>query len=270
MLLNLLYTLTVIFILICVISLILITVFYYQTRKRTARYYDNSNLQLHYFIQKQVDSQNNVIGYECLLRQRDSDGTWRLPPDLQGMPLQYSLKLLEETFNELPNEPYQLSINLSHEQIASHEFPLFVRWAVSKIEPMTLIVDYRPKANLTWIQKQRFLHNIKLAKSANMKLAIDNVDTTIKTLKTMKYLIPVSSIIKCPVADFRKEDGSQWLELNLQFWNNLAKNHHLELILTGIETPADEALAKQLQIKFRQGYLIGRPTKNATSTEVQP
>ncbi|WP_288530268.1 EAL domain-containing protein [uncultured Secundilactobacillus sp.] len=267
MLTNLFYMLGLVFILICIVSLIIITIFYYQTRKRTAQYYDNPDLQLHYFIQKQVDYQNKVIGYECLLRQRDSDGAWRLPKEMAGMPLQRALQLLEETFNDLPETPYQLSINLSHEQIASREFPLFVRWAVSKIEPMTLVVDYRPKANLTWFQKQRFLHNIKLAKSANMKLAIDNVDTTFKTLKTMEHLIPVASIIKCSMAAFRKDDESQWLDLNLQFWNRLAQDHQLELILTGIETEADAALAQQLQIKFRQGYLIGRPAKTVMPTE---
>lgn len=61
------------------------------------------------------------------------------------------------------------------------------------------------------------------------------------------------------MSSFRKESPDEWLDLNLQFWNKLAKENQIELILVGIENDEDEQLAEKLQIDSRQGYLFGRP-----------
>lgn len=123
-------------ILLLVLSAVIIGIYFYHSRRRSNNYLGKKELELRYFIQKQVDHTGALIGYECLLRQHQPDGSWQLPKQLDTLPLQRVIFLLESTFKSLPTEPIQLSINLSYEQIISPEFDYFVRWAISKITPM--------------------------------------------------------------------------------------------------------------------------------------
>ncbi len=124
----LLFWLTIIFLL---ASVVIIVVYFYHSRKRTNNYLGKQEFELRYFIQKQVDNHGALTGYECLLRQHNADGSWSLPQQLETLPLQRVIFLLESTFKSLPTEPIQLSINLDYEQIISPEFDYFVRWAPS-------------------------------------------------------------------------------------------------------------------------------------------
>lgn len=72
-------------------------------------------------------------------------------------------------------------------------------------------------------------------------------------------MLPFIDNIKCSMRNFRKEDPTIWLDLNLQSWNKIAKENNINLILMGIEDENDAALAEQLNIKTRQGYLFGHP-----------
>lgn len=92
-----------------------------------------------------------------------------------------------------------------------------------------------------------------------MQFGIDNVGASLANLKNIQWLLADIDTLKCSMRSFRKEDPSVWLDLNLQFWNQLSKDNDIDLILMGIENEADEQLAEQLQISIRQGYLFGHP-----------
>lgn len=260
---QLAFTLFKILVALVILSVVLLCVSYARTRKRSAVYYDNQELKLQYFVQKQVDYRNRVTGYECLLRQREDDGTWILPKDMDGLPLQRVIQLLEYTFQSLPKEQFALSINLSYKQVMSPDFNYFVRWAISNISPMTLTVEVHVDKRLSKVNQLIFRRRIQQAHSYGMKLAMDNVGADMSNLKNIEWLLPEIDILKCSMRDFRKADSSVWLDLNLQFWNRLATEHHIQLMLMGIENEVDEALAEQLKINWRQGYLFGKPTRTA-------
>ena len=69
------------------------------------------------------------------------------------------------------------------------------------------------------------------------------------------------------MSSFRKETPDEWLDLNLQFWNKLAQEHQIELVLVGVENEDDQALADQLKIEVRQGFSFGKP-ENIQSRKV--
>lgn len=92
-----------------------------------------------------------------------------------------------------------------------------------------------------------------------MRFDIDNVGSTLDSLKNIQWLLPQVDSLKCSMRSFRKADASVWLDLNLQFWNRLSQDNHIQLILMGVEDAADEQLAEQLKIPVRQGYRFGRP-----------
>lgn len=254
---NLVTELTEIAIAFLGLSVTTVGIVFLRTRQRTN--YDNRPLR--YFIQQQVDYQHRVVGYECLLRQRNQAGEWVLPKDLAHVPLQRVITLLAETFDHLPDSDSELylSINLSREQIMSPEFDYFVRWAVSRITPFHLAIEFHANRRPFWLQRRRFRQKVAMARTAEAKFVVDNVGSDKQELRRISWLLPVIDTIKCPMAQFRKPDPTIWLDLNLQFWHRLTQEHQIELILTGIESEQDEALATQLKIKLRQGYLFDHP-----------
>ncbi|MFC6181575.1 EAL domain-containing protein [Lactiplantibacillus daowaiensis] len=241
------------------IFLVTIIGYYWYSRKSTNNYLENDAIELRYFIQKQVDYHGQVTGYECLLRQHNPDGSWSLPKALDSLPLQRVIFLLDDTFKALPTEPITLSINLEYDQIINPDFRYFVRWAISRIEPMHLAIEYTPQFQPDRINKRLFRRRIREARRYGMTFGIDNVGSDLANLKDIEWMLTDIDSLKCSMRSFRKDDPSIWLDLNLQFWNKLSKDNHIALILMGVEDAADEKLAEQLQIGIRQGYLFGRP-----------
>lgn len=253
---NLLFWLTIA---LFALSVLIIGLYFYHSRQRSNNYLGKKELKLRYFIQKQVDHTGALTGYECLLRQQQPDGSWQLPQQLETLPLQRVIFLLETTFKSLPTEAIQLSINLSYQQIISPEFDYFVRWAVSKITPMRLAVELNVIPNEHYYHKNHFLACIRRGRQYGMQFEIDHIGADNEDLNSIEWMMPVIDTLKCSMRSFRKKDRSQWLDLNLQFWNHFATEKHINLVLTGIENDEDEALAEQLHIDLRQGYRFGRP-----------
>jgi len=253
------WTLFWIVIITILVSITTITVYYWYSRKSNNNYLENQEFKLRYFIQKQVDYTGKTIGYECLLRQQNPDATWSLPKNLDSLPLQRVVFLLEDTFKSLPTEPITLSINLEYNQIISTDFQYFVRWAISKIEPMKLSIEYTSSNQTKFLNHYLFEKRIKEARRYGMQFGIDNVDSTLKSLKDIEWMLPFVDNIKCSMRAFRKNDPNIWLDLNLQSWNKISKENNINLILMGIEDDKDMALAEQLNIKTRQDYLFGHP-----------
>lgn len=246
--------------LVAVVVLVATIVFYFwYSRKNANNYLENQEIKLRYFIQKQVDFRGQTTGYECLLRQHNQDGSWSLPQQLDSLPLQRVIFLLEDTFKALPQEPITLSINLAYDQILSADFHYFVRWALSKITPMNLAVEYTASGQEGRFNRHLFLKRIREARAYGMRFDIDNVGSSLDNLKNIEWMLPQVDSLKCSMRDFRKEDPSVWLDLNLQYWNRLSQKNHIQLILMGVEDEADEQLAEQLKIRIRQGYRFGRP-----------
>jgi len=242
-----------------VVLVITVAIYFWYSRKNANNYLENKEIELRYFIQKQVDFRGQTTGYECLLRQHNADGSWSLPQKLDSLPLQRVIFLLEDTFKALPREDITLSINLEYEQILSPDFHYFVRWAISKITPMNLAVEYTANGQEGRLNRRLFLKRIRDGRAYGMRFDVDNVGSSLENLKNVKWLLPQVDSLKCSMRSFRKEDPSVWLDLNLQYWNRLSQENDIQLILMGVEDEADEQLAEQLKIRVRQEYRFGRP-----------
>jgi EAL domain-containing protein (putative c-di-GMP-specific phosphodiesterase class I) len=237
----------------------LIVTYYWTTRYKGSNYLRNDEIPLRYFIQKQVDRRGNTIGYECLLRTQNEAGQWVLPRELESLPLQRVIGLLENTFQSLSTEHVTLSIKLTYNQIMSRDFEYFVRWAISKIEPLDLAVEFSINEMDRPINKRMFRRQVQIGRSYGVQFTVNNVGSSLNHLKHIEWLLNEIDILKVSMNSFRKEDPNEWLDLNLQFWNNLAQKNQIKLVLVGIENEEDQALAEQLQIDARQGYLFGKP-----------
>lgn len=253
------------------IFVVTIVAYYYYSRVRTRNYLAKTQAELRYFIQRQVDDDGKVIGYECLLREHTDDNQWRLPQNLETLPLQRVVSLLTDTFKSLQktDTAVRLSINLEYEQIISPEFDYFVRWAIARIEPLQLNVELTVNTDRRYWQHATFLRHIRQGQAYGMHFAIDNVGSDNAVLDSIQWMLPVVDVLKCSMRNFRKRDG-EWLDLNLQFWRQFAAQRNINLVLMGIETAEDVALAKQLDIDLRQGYLFGHPENREQENAPKP
>ncbi|ABJ67213.1 EAL domain-containing protein [Pediococcus pentosaceus] len=233
--------------------------YYWWTRNKGSDYLRNDEIPLRYFIQKQVDRKGNTIGYECLLRTQNEAGQWVLPRDFESLPLQRVISLLETTFQSLADEHVTLSIKLTYNQIMSPAFEYFVRWAIAKIEPLNLAIELSIHEMNRLTNRRLFKRRIQIGRSYGVQFTINNVGSSLNDLKHIEWLLSEIDILKASMSSFRKKDPNEWLDLNLQFWNKLAQENEIKLVLVGIENEADEALAEQLRIDARQGYLFGKP-----------
>ncbi|MGQ2358159.1 EAL domain-containing protein [Pediococcus pentosaceus] len=233
--------------------------YYWWTRNKGSDYLRNDEIPLRYFIQKQVDRKGNTIGYECLLRTQNEAGQWVLPRDFESLPLQRVISLLETTFQSLADEHVTLSIKLTYNQIMSPAFEYFVRWAIAKIEPLNLAIELSIYEMNRLTNRRLFKRRIQIGRSYGVQFTINNVGSSLNDLKHIGWLLSEIDVLKASMSSFRKKDPNEWLDLNLQFWNKLAQENEIKLVLVGIENEADEALAEQLRIDARQGYLFGKP-----------
>jgi len=124
---------------------------------------------------------------------------------------------------------------------------------------MKLSIEYTSSNQTKFLNHYLFEKRIREARRYGMQFGIDNVDSTLKSLKDIEWMLPFVDNIKCSMRAFRKNDPNIWLDLNLQSWNKISKENNINLILMGIEDDKDMALAEQLNIKTRQGYLFGHP-----------
>ena len=102
-----------------------------------------------------------------------------------------------------------------------------------------------------------FKENINQLKSEGVLFAIDDVG---KGNSNVKYIIELDP-------DFIKLD--KYFSTNLykdlkkqEFIKSMIQytdNHEIKLVLEGIETEKDLAIAKYIGVKFGQGYVLGRP-----------
>ncbi|MBF7121590.1 EAL domain-containing protein [Pediococcus pentosaceus] len=233
--------------------------YYWWTRNKGSNYLRNDEIPLRYFIQKQVDRKGNTIGYERLLRTQNEAGQWVLPRNFESLPLQRVISLLETTFQSLADEHVTLSIKLTYNQIMSPAFEYFVRWAIAKIEPLNLAIELSIHEMNRLTNRRLFKRRIQVGRSYGVQFTINNVGSSLNDLKHIEWLLSEIDILKASMSSFRKKDPNEWLDLNLQFWNKLAQENEIKFVLVGIENEADEALAEQLRIDARQGYLFGKP-----------
>ncbi len=253
--------LLIVIIIILAVAVVTVSLYVFHSRRRKTNYLGDPDTDLRYFIQKQVDFNDHVVGYECLLRQRNADGSWTLPIQMEQLPLQRIVVLLKQTFQTLPAQEIKLAINLSYSQIVSADFMYFVRWAVSTITPMDLVVEYDAIHRSEFsINRKRLLRRVHQARKLGMIFLLDNFSLTDAEVTRIAWLLPEVDIVKVSAGEFRQAETQAWSQLNLKTWADVSTKYNLQIMMTEVENKADQHLADQLGVGLRQGYHFGHLT----------
>ncbi|AVK61144.1 EAL domain-containing protein [Lactobacillus sp. CBA3605] len=222
-----------------------------------------------FFVQPQVDqSQQSIFGYELLLR-KETHGKWAIPATFTELSLKKQAGLLEELAGQLATKVTNrvLALNLNREQTEDKLMLGTIIYLKKRLNPAALTIEFTENPTVKEIQKYSVLFH-----QHGIKLSIDDVGTGSNTFDNIEAVLPFVDQIKFAMQNLRMSGKADQIPTALAFWQTIAKQYHLDLILEGVEDEHDQLMAQQLGIELHQGYFYGKPqlAVKETTTLNQP
>lgn len=214
-----------------------------------------------YFGQPIYDHQKVVIGYELLLREFDSaKKKWRLPKNVDNFPLSRIVYTINKIDPQIINSIRSLALNMTVSQLLDFRSNYFFKWALSTIHHKQLVVeiDASDIRHSNFIKRYRLLHLLKTVDQQNIKVTIENVDSSRRTYRLLRPFLPYIDYLKFNIHAFNKS-ANHWIDITLAQWQRRARANHILPIVGKIEDQDQVTLIDQLGIDLRQGYAYGQP-----------
>lgn len=205
-----------------------------------------------------VDTQvMRIKDYELLLRSKE---TQAFPASLfelitsQENANQIFLEwLLDNLIVQLQTDSKQMiSINLDPLQL---KYPSTLQ-SLKKVLPYKnrLIIELTEQVPKTpFCQTNDLLPNLKILHEQGFKLALDDLGSGENNLQFLLNNIVYFKRIKLSLLKFRHLDQRSLAAL-LDFWSIFAQQHHLELVIEGIDSAQKSKFANNKQIYLQQGF----------------
>ncbi len=206
---------------------------------------------------------HQVVKYEALVRQRNSDGSITGPDAFINLAAQTPLyreltkTMIEQVFEHFKDQPYRFSINLSMRDLLDSELMVILETLLEKNPESAkrLEIELLESENLFDIQATE--HFITLLKSYGCRIAIDDFGTG---YSNFSYLARLS-------VDTLKIDGSliskiltdekylKTVEAIVHYANTLG----VETVAEFVETQELAQKLKEIGITYGQGYFFSKP-----------
>jgi EAL domain-containing protein (putative c-di-GMP-specific phosphodiesterase class I)/GGDEF domain-containing protein len=219
------------------------------------------------WLQPQVNiASGEVCGAEVLLRQRQEDGSWLLPPDLIerieacGLIVPVGYWVMEEACRQLAAWQSQgimlpLSVNVSLLQLLHHDRGAEMLTLLSRyrIAPGTLIVEITESRRLD--DPRMVVSLLRPLREAGVRIALDDFGMGYAGLRQLQHMksLPVD-ILKIDKAfiDMLPEDTSM-VPAIIQ----LARGLNLRIVAEGVEREEQHRWLQEAGVDIGQGYLFG-------------
>lgn len=225
------------------------------------------NLQFAIWLQPQVAcASGEICGAEVLLRQRQADGSWSLPPALIeriescGLIIPVGYWVMEEACRQLAAWQSQgimlpLSVNVSLLQLLEHDrgeemLKLIARY---RIAPGTLILEVTESCRMD--DPQDVMARLRPLREAGVQIALDDFGmgyAGLHQLQQMKALpVDILKIDKVFI-DMLPEDVSM-----VPAMIQLARGLSLRIVAEGVENDAQRRWLQAAGVEVLQGHLFG-------------
>jgi EAL domain-containing protein (putative c-di-GMP-specific phosphodiesterase class I)/GGDEF domain-containing protein len=219
------------------------------------------------WLQPQVNiASGEVCGAEVLLRQRQEDGRWLLPPDLIerieacGLIVPVGYWVMEEACRQLAAWQSQgimlpLSVNVSLLQLLHHDRGTEMLTLLSRyrIAPGTLIIEITESRRLD--DPRMVVSLLRPLREAGVRIALDDFGMGYAGLRQLQHMksLPVD-ILKIDKAfiDMLPEDTSM-VPAIIQ----LARGLNLRIVAEGVEREEQHRWLQEAGVDIGQGYLFG-------------
>ncbi|MGM1198531.1 EAL domain-containing protein, partial [Klebsiella pneumoniae] len=225
------------------------------------------NQQFAIWLQPQVAcASGEICGAEVLLRQRQADGSWSLPPALIeriescGLIIPVGYWVMEEACRQLAAWQSQgimlpLSVNVSLLQLLEHDrgeemLKLIARY---RIAPGTLILEVTESCRMD--DPQDVMARLRPLREAGVQIALDDFGmgyAGLHQLQQMKALpVDILKIDKVFI-DMLPEDVSM-----VPAMIQLARGLSLRIVAEGVENDAQYRWLQAAGVEVLQGHLFG-------------
>ncbi len=212
-----------------------------------------------YFLQPQLDvSNNSLIGYELLIRQQ-VDGKWVLPHDFASIPIDVQADLIDRTAKKLALKIGSVSFNVNQSQFIDPTIANAIIAAQRHIYPVNLVLEVTEEVTDKKVSNQQIIDQVHFFDDHLIQLSLDDIGTGVNTYDHLEPILPYASEIKFAMQNFRQEKRENEIPEALNFWNKIAKQYKLRLILEGVENEEEHEMADDLEIDLRQGWFYGKP-----------
>lgn len=213
-----------------------------------------------YFGQPVYDKQNKIHGYELLLREYNHHtNKWQLPRNVVDFPLSKIVSTIQEINPQL-KDIANLSLNMTVSQITDFRAEYFFTWVLgtTNIKQLVIELDANDIRRANIFKRKEILYILRKIKRLQIKVTIENVDSSKKTYNLLQQYLPDIAYLKFNIHSFNRS-ANHWIDVTLAQWQRRSAIFNIEMIVGKIEDANHIALVNQLNIPFRQGYAYGHP-----------
>ena len=210
-----------------------------------------------------VDEKNEkVIAYELLIRSRKDDS---FPAELfEKIVLDQELnrQLLSwysiEVLKIVSKTEEKININIHPQQLYYPEtFDMLNKLAKYRTQICVEITEHDTQPSIKDNSKSFLLEVIKNIKRLGFLVALDDVNTGIHTFDNIVFFLADIDLLKFSIIPFKDKPCDVFLIIN--FWNCIAKEKKITLLVEGIEDYKTKNQLIECGIFFQQGFQLGEP-----------
>mgnify|MGYP000636186716 FL=1 len=215
------------------------------------------------FFQPIVNNKTlKVDKYECLVRLIDEDGKVIAPfffLDISKKSNQYAKLtkiVLEKSFQEFENLPFEFSVNISYEDIESPDFLDFIKDLTKKYN-ITNRVVFEILEDSSIKNYNLLISFVEEIKALGCKVAIDDFGSGYSNFEhLLKMKIDYLKIDASLIKDIAKNQNSYKITKTII---EFAKNLNLKTIAEYVENEEIFEIVKELGSDYSQGYFFSAP-----------
>lgn len=212
-----------------------------------------------YFIQPQIDTENQTFtGYELLMKVHTPDG-WRAPADFSEIPAKTIASILIGSMQKLALKVGSVSVNLNRKQLLTPEINEALIYVQNLLRPLKLIIELTEETSPVDIDFEDLEIALDNYQLRGMEISLDDVGTGLNQQENVYQFMPYLSEIKFALQNFEESVFEPEMQHKILFWQDLARRHNLHFILEGIEDDKEDELLNSLGVLMRQGYYYGKP-----------
>lgn len=232
-----------------------------------------STQYLQLYFQPKIDvNDESIIGYEILLRNKER------PPFYPSAKMENVfhdqvkhacfLKWMQQKLYQLleAHPTVSLSINFAPQQLLYPETKVFLEeMKVYSNQLVIEITEEMPLLDTTdHMSGQQFEEEISLMlafiQTQGYLISLDDVGTGQNSLERALSYAPFLNQIKFSIIKYIRQNASvEMIDAFLEAWHQFAKDHHLDVVVEGIEDEETSEKLKSAGLNLQQGYYFGKP-----------
>lgn len=236
---------------------------------------ENDRFELHYQLQASVET-GDVTGFEALLRWKQADGSYISPAEFiplaeeTGLILPIGEWVLRRACSEAASwdEPHRIAVNLSPVQLSHVDLPRLVHQILIEtgLAPHRLELEITETAMIS--DMERTTHILRQLKLLGVSVAMDDFGTGYSSLSTLRAF-PFDKI-KLDRTFMSELDGGPQSKAIIRAVLALGESLDIPILAEGVETQEQLVFLREQGCDEVQGYLLGRPSREAVAQTTGP